>query len=847
MGRIVGIDLGTTYSAVAIPEERGGEGLLAVRGCPGCSVVMDRLKRRITPSVVAEDDRGNIVVGHTAKGRAGLSPEPIMFAKRYMGEDKTYALGKQGELRPHEVSGHILRALKEIAEARLGEEVDEAVITVPAYFSLKAKQMTEEAGKLAGLKVAQLAAEPVAAALMYCAGDDRDPLRVMTYDLGGGTFDVAVIEKRDGAISGDSIIASDGDRFLGGYDFDKALAYWMLDQLGQIGYDLSFEDDDPAGKIVFAKLLVYAERAKIELSRSPSHQFQEPSTGIKDRAGEEVVLDFVVTREDFEGLIRGKVEHTVGICRRALEEMGDEPIPPESIGEILMVGGSSRIPLIGRRLEEEFGRKPKLVEPDLCVALGAALIAGTKAGGAGCLKLDPVPAETELPSLTVTGRLEPAAELAEVVGCEVKLAAADGSYSGERKTGPDGGFLFDAVPLAPGDTTDFTLSALSPDGRQVASHSFSVRQTDTPKGGLVESVPNVLSKPLGILLVDGVHVIAPERTPLPFEKVVPCKTMDASGQLRVPIVDGNQALGEIQMDDLPTTLEVGSTVEVTLTIQPNYQVLGRAYIPAVAREATVAIDVPLPPVKTIAELQSEFELLEAQAQDALQGAGKGVLFGDARAKRLKTRLDDARGMLSGRGADPYAIQDCLDEIASLVRALTAGWKPEPPKAVFDQKAADAAVAIADLTRAKPATAHDGYDKRLDAIKSEAEKAYASQNAAAWAEADKRLGALAEEVERQIQQGTGAESAPPDPAQILLMLERDLANLAGWIKAEGRYEAFRQEFEALAADLKKIDPKAPDAMTQIRDWYSTKFLDFRKRLEAPDGEDLTGRLGLDAQK
>ena len=216
MSRIVGIDLGTTYSCVAIPEERMDEGFLTVKKCPGCSVVLDRLKRRITPSVVAEDKNGNIVTGYPAKGRAGFFPEPVMFAKRSMGEDATFRLDKQGSLAPEEVSAHVLRGLKEMAERRLGEPVTEAVVTVPAYFSLKAKQMTEKAGEMAGLKVAQIAQEPVAAALMYCAGDGRDPLRIMTYDLGGGTFDVAVLEKRDGTIGTDSILAFDGDRFMGG-------------------------------------------------------------------------------------------------------------------------------------------------------------------------------------------------------------------------------------------------------------------------------------------------------------------------------------------------------------------------------------------------------------------------------------------------------------------------------------------------------------------------------------------------------------------------------------------------------------------------------------------------------
>ena len=321
MGRIVGIDLGTTYSAVAIPEERSGDGFLVVPGCPGCSVILDRFKRRITPSVVAEDDTGKVVVGYVAKGRAGLSPEPIMFAKRWMGEDKSFPLARQGALRPEDASYYILRYLKELAEERLGESVEEAVIAVPAYFSLLAKQKTEEAGQRAGLRMAQVVQEPVAAAMMYAHGDRRDPLRLLTYDLGGGTFDVAILEKRDGMISSDSIRAFDGHRFLGGYNFDKALAHWILDELKARNYDLVLDVDDPADRATMAKLMVYAERVKIALSQVEVYELVDTACDIVDHAGNPVAIQLEIARERFEEMIRPEVERD------------DLDLPPGADGE----------------------------------------------------------------------------------------------------------------------------------------------------------------------------------------------------------------------------------------------------------------------------------------------------------------------------------------------------------------------------------------------------------------------------------------------------------------------------------------------------------------------------------
>ncbi len=408
MGRIVGIDLGTTYSAIAIPEERDEEGFFTVRTCPGVSIIQDRFKNRITPSVVAEDSRGEIVVGRTAKGRAGFSPPPIAFAKRKMGEDYTWKLDRQGSLTPVQVSAHILRYLKEMAEERLGEPVDEAVITVPAYFHMRAKQETEKAGELAGLRVAQVAPEPVAAALMYCAGDDRDPLRVMTYDLGGGTFDVAVLEKRDQTITEKSMLTVDGDRFLGGYNFDQLLTDWLLKEIRAKGYRLEMDEFDPQTGVIRSKLMVIAEREKIKLSNVDYSIMQEENLGLSDDDGNPVSLEGIeLHRSTFEEMISSLVEGSIDICRRALEK-ATPPISADSLDEILMVGGSSRIPMIGARLEAEFGIKPKLVEPDLCVCLGAAIIAGTKAKSIGRFKLNRIPEETFMPYLAITGHVLPA-------------------------------------------------------------------------------------------------------------------------------------------------------------------------------------------------------------------------------------------------------------------------------------------------------------------------------------------------------------------------------------------------------------------------------------------------------
>ena len=735
MGRIVAIDLGMTYSAVAIPEERTGEGFVVVPGCPGCSVILDTLKRPITPSVVAEDSRGQIVVGYAAKRRVGLSPRPIMFAKRAMGDDRTFQLARRGALRPEEVAACVLRYLKRVAEERLGEPVDEAVITVPAYFSLRAKQMTAKAGELAGLKVVQVALEPVAAALMSCAGDLRESLRIMTYDLGGGTFDVAILERRGGTISTDSIIAFDGDQFLGGYTFDQKLARWIMDQLVTRGYDLTLNLDDPADAAIFARLTIYAEQAKIHMSNAEAYTIEDVTSGIVDHTGNTVAIeDLTITRAVFEAMITPEIEETMALCHRARTEKAARLIEKEQFDEILMVGGSSYIPLVARRLSEEFGRVPKLIEPNLCVALGAAILAGTK------------------------------------------------SRSLHRPGHP----------------------AVGPEPMLALTH--------------------ILARPLGIVTADGVHVLAQAGTRLPYESGMSIKTSDTS-EIRVPIMEGHRQLGEIVMADIPSTLAVGSAIEVTLTIQAN-EIRARAYVPAIAREAEVVIDISMPPPqKTMDQLREEYDVLSAEAKDALDMARRSAWFGDVKARRLTDRLTAAAELLQSPGSEPAMIQDRLDEVRSLVRAnrAGAGWWPEPPRAVFEQKANEVGELLARAIAATPTVAEDGYVDQLAAIRSEAEKAYTNQNTTSWKDTFTRVVALCQRLEAVITRTAGSDDA--HPAALRLALARELERTA---QDEGSAE-FRADFDMLARDLQAIDPRAPTAMTQMRHWYLTKLAGLRHRL------------------
>lgn len=367
MAKTIGIDLGTTNSCVAVIE--GGEPV----------VIANAEGARTTPSVVAFSKNGERMVGQVAKRQAITNPDrTISSIKREMGTSYKVAIDGKN-FTPQEISAMILQKLKADAEAYLGDTVTQAVITVPAYFTDAQRQATKDAGKIAGLEVKRIINEPTAAALSYGIDKETDQ-KVMVYDLGGGTFDVSIIEMGDGV---QEVLATAGNNRLGGDDFDKRIIDWLISSFkSESGVDLSSD------KMAMQRLKEAAEKAKIELSGVTSTAINLPyitadATGPKH-------LDLTLTRAKFNELTADLVENTMGPVRQALSDSG------LSIGEIdkvLMVGGSSRIPAVQEAVKSLIGKEPfKGINPDECVAIGAALQAGVLGGDVeGLLLLDVTP------------------------------------------------------------------------------------------------------------------------------------------------------------------------------------------------------------------------------------------------------------------------------------------------------------------------------------------------------------------------------------------------------------------------------------------------------------------------
>ena len=461
MGKIIGIDLGTTNSCVAVMEGKEP------------TVIINNEGQRTTPSVVAFTNDGERKIGNAAKRQAITNPHKTVFSiKRFMGEkydqvtkeiervpykvvrgdNNTPRVDIDGKLySPQEISAMILQKMKKTAEEYLGQEVHEAVITVPAYFSDSQRQATKEAGEIAGLKVMRIINEPTAAALAYGLDKKHKEMKVAVYDLGGGTFDISILDLGDGVFE---VLSTNGDTHLGGDDFDQTIIDWLASEFASEngGFDLK---KDP---MALQRLKEAAEKAKIELSNQTSTEINLPYI-TADATGPKHLVK-TLTRAKFEQLADSLIQKTIEPCRKAL---ADANLKPSDIDEVLLVGGSTRIPAIQAIVEKFFGKTPnRSVNPDEVVAIGAAIQGGVLAGDVkDVLLLDVTPLSLGIETLgNVMTKLIEANTTIPTRKSQVFSTAADNQPSveihvlqGERPMARDnksiGRFHLDGIAPAP--------------------------------------------------------------------------------------------------------------------------------------------------------------------------------------------------------------------------------------------------------------------------------------------------------------------------------------------------------------------------------------------------------------
>lgn len=553
----VGIDLGTTNSAISYLRNR--------------PEIIENEGRATTPSAVALDE-GEILVGQAAKDNAMMLPS-VISVKRHMGTDKRFDLGGK-EYSAEDISAMILTNLKGAAEKRLGEPVDAAVLTIPAYFSGAQKEATQRAGELAGLKEVRLLAEPIAAALAFGAEDV-----VLVYDLGGGTFDVAIIDCFDY-----KMISLDGDNYLGGDDLDARLVAHLAKEI-QEKHGVDIEEDAQAMQAAKAE----CERVKKELSTSTRSTIRFMSMV----NGQPVNMMLKVTREEFEGMIEELIDRTLEKVENAIKlaQEKDEAFTKDEIQTVLLVGGSTYVPYVQKRLTDYFGFEPsKQINPDLAVSLGAAVhtASGPQAKDIHRIRIDPVAETTSNGTVELKGRTTSGATV-----------VVNGGAAPATVVAGDNGRFKVTVELSPDAINEITVSATDQNG-EVRKSGFGIRHDSKFSGEEVEGRRKttgvgggVLPRTLGIGLTgdetcpNRLAVIIPAQTDIPCSVVttdycITSSVPNTPGSAQLDIYEGeiayaplNTRLASLSMETAasPSTQE---PVEITFQVTEDHLLTVRA-------------------------------------------------------------------------------------------------------------------------------------------------------------------------------------------------------------------------------------------------------------------------------
>lgn len=756
---IVGIDLGTTNSVIAIPGDYPDKG---VKYGP-VTVIFDEVERLIHASAVCMVD-GQLVVGDDAKQLAAEGYTPVRFVKKYMGTRETFRVGPDVEWTAEQVSAEVLKHLVRFTEKALGVKIDRAVVTHPAYFDALAINATKNACRLAGLDVeGRLMMEPIAAAMAYTHDDERPNLRVLVYDLGGGTFDITLVDRTSGAFRP---LAFGGDRELGGYNFDKKIATRMLQSLRDKGYVINIDANYPERDPRWASLMHHAEQIKIKLSSAAKADVRVPGVFKDDSTPPKAVqLAFSMTVKEFNELIDPEISKTIRQTHEVLQKAGRRA---DEVHRLVLVGGSSRIPSIRERLQAEFGLEPQYDEDvlDLSVAVGAAMIGAISGSAEGGVFLDHIPEAVDNVELAVSGRVQASDEIPDPSNFTVTIA---GGATDEvvALTGPDGGF-FAEVPLFPDQENELSLTITSPQGRTIYERTLSVRH-DSAAEPPPPPPPPALPKPICVDSVTGLVEIAAENETLPLKKTKSFVTVRELTEVPIDIYQEDVQLGTLLLKGFSTPVPPNCQVDLVLEINTDYAMQFTANVPSTNVSSSQAIQLIPPPVPTVEELRHRFAelktLYRSQLENTPDGPAKARIA--AECDRL---VEEAEELLNEDHPERMQADMLLRRLFLQVKQLAAGGGLKPPKAEVEAQFRKARKLLPDAIAKEPALAEQDYEATLKALETEAERAYQAGNAGDWSRFAAKIDEIVKTLEHIITPPGRAELPPPPITQMLLLQE-----------------------------------------------------------------------------
>ncbi len=798
-----GIDLGTTNSCIVVVADDGYQ------------LVADEHGHQTFPSVVYVGRDGKRHVGYAAKNRIGDFPGPVATIKRKMGSTETVRLG-DSEAGPVEVSAMILTYLKQMAEKQMGEEIDRAVVTVPAYFSHIQRQQTDEAGKKAGFREVITLLEPVAAALAYSLSSDREKLRVFVYDLGGGTFDATVLEKdRYGGIT---VLSFGGDPFLGGDDIDARLARLLMQRLVERGYRLELELDRQEDFSRFQRLKAYAELAKIELSENEEATLTRQGL-FEDLNGETVDLDLNITRQELEDCARDLIQRSID---QSVATLSKKQIAPDSVDEVIMVGGMSRMPLAQRMLAEVFGREPKVVDPDLIVARGAAVKAsevfGEQAVAASGLRLElRYDRQTDKERARISGLFD------RTLNDHTIYLVNETAELSQAIKGTDR-FTFDNVPLAPHSENIFTLSLEDDENNPVIEREIKIVH-DAKAGQVLVSPGSVVTKPIAVWAVDGLEELFPENTMLPHMVTRSFETADQSGRIVAPIWEGTHEVTRLEIRDIPSDLKVGTPVIIEVSIEADYHIHASARVPDLKREVSARFRIePIDTSKiTPGYVRDQIAELRGKANDAVakcpspEAIEKFKFSFSLVQEQIEVELSEAEPKRA-------KLHEKLGELSALIESLPLrdeSVQLQPTFEEFSETLAGIVSRAIDDNHPKLPEARP----QIEALRERARVAWEQKDPIGWRRINDQVAALSNLLRPE------------------MSLEQRALGMAAWLGASqvpemerasgGRNAREIQSIMAavteifIATQLKMMDPQ--DAINQLIDLYRNRVEPLRRTL------------------
>ena len=833
----IGIDLGTTFSVIAVngqvalqpdwPEP------LYLRECD-VTIIPTPFAEPTFPSVVVEDAEhpGSYCFGSEAVLKAEEGCAAAAFTKRRIGTCEDIPLATQ-RLTAKDVARELLRHLKSCAERALGQTVTRAVVTHPAYFDRAAVEETRQAACEAGFDMslpAQMLMEPVAAALAYARTDARDPLRIMTYDLGGGTFDVTYLVRDSGIVEAR---AFDGDHLLGGYNFDRQLVQWLLTRLAARGRQTAFDSDDLDDRSRLSRLLRAAEQVKLALAAAPDDatpvDFRIRGI-LRDVGGADIPANERICRAEFVKLIQPYLDRTIAACRSALAKAG---AAVEDLDELLLVGGSSYGPWVSAALRQAFPHvAPRLFSPDLCVGAGAAIhgkmvLPSLVAASNYSLLLD-VPATSMLETVNVAGQLTEAGGGALSQTLTIRLQRRGDAEVHETVVAPAGRFLLPNVELVPEETNRFVLDVLDVRRATVFSHTFTTRCT--AETAEMSGVKIALPRPLFIKTQDGMVALAEEGASLPARCRRSFLRQNSNPNISLTLYQECDPIGEIRIENIPAEAGVGATVDLEVEVTVDNEIRGKARVRT--PQGCLALETGVHVQLDVAEIPAIEPLRHALGE--LQDLYQVVLATDEqRAAELRQRcpsqIEEIRRLLDQPLPERQEIHLALRRLRQTL------CPPEdnlsPPQRIFENVAAQCRAALAEaiakasrvleecwaadsaeqlnknLAAAAQATLNRAGALRrlLDTWEQKGAAARACGDTIAWARAFDTITDLAQRIDK-----TPAAEPPPTivcklyARQELSRQEQQLDKKAATLAAAGRSADWAAEIERIRNGLTAVD-------------------------------------------